>query len=202
MTLRNAWAEREYKAALFFRDMKKVMKHATVILLPQITQFDITLKPKVSESWIPFQTISSVGRFNDPRVFVISSSDYGFSRILLAFCVDRFLAIGFPLHHHTKYRRFSYIALAAIFLGSALNALYIPIAYYWMLNNSMLQAGRVIPQLPAIFRYWRRIEMWWEVRMTKILQKKDFEYTCTPEKTEIKINKNKISITRRLVHSN
>ncbi|GAU94171.1 hypothetical protein RvY_05996 [Ramazzottius varieornatus] len=55
------------------------------------------------------------------------------------------------------------MALAAIFAGSAVNALYIPIAYYWMLHNSMLQAGRVIPQLPAMFRHWRRIEMWWEV---------------------------------------
>jgi hypothetical protein len=81
----------------------------------------------------------------------------------MAFCIDRFLAIRFPLHHRTNLRRNSLFAISFIFACSSVNALYIPVVYYWILQNSMLESGAIIPQFPVLFRHWRRIEMWWEV---------------------------------------
>ncbi|OQV24650.1 hypothetical protein BV898_01709 [Hypsibius exemplaris] len=82
---------------------------------------------------------------------------------LMAFCVDRYLAIRCPLHHRTNYRRNSLFAVAFIFVCSAVNALNVPVFYYWMLGNDFLAPGAVVPQFPKVFQQWRRMEMWWEV---------------------------------------
>ncbi|XP_055333023.1 uncharacterized protein LOC129584738 isoform X2 [Paramacrobiotus metropolitanus] len=83
--------------------------------------------------------------------------------ILLAFCIDRFLAIELPVQHYTRKRRRSFRLLGIICVASAVNALYIPVVYYWIFSNSNLQAGQRVPEFPIAFRQWRHVEMWWEV---------------------------------------
>ena len=87
-------------------------------------------------------------------------------RILLMFCLERCVAVTFPLFHYTKKRRcFGGITVTVVFALSALIGILVPVLYYWNLSaTGSLKANQPVRRMPYSMALWREVDSWWEVR--------------------------------------
>lgn len=89
-----------------------------------------------------------------------------FSRILLVYCLERCVAVKFPMFHYTKKRKyFGGAAVTVVFLLSAVNGVLTPVLYYWNLAlTGTLELNQPVRKLPYALSVWKATESWWKVR--------------------------------------
>ncbi|XP_055328737.1 uncharacterized protein LOC129581589 isoform X2 [Paramacrobiotus metropolitanus] len=83
--------------------------------------------------------------------------------ILMMFCFDRCVAIVFPLYHFANWQRgFGALAITLAFAAAALNALLLPVTYYWNQQNFDFTVNSYVRNMPDYLSRWKEVDVWWE----------------------------------------
>ena len=82
-------------------------------------------------------------------------------RILVAFSVERFFAVVFPLYYNifVSKKRARFVVVVILFLA-ALYAMYDLIEYYWFVKNNDPRCPAILQPVPPYLKRWHRVYEW------------------------------------------
>ncbi|OQV13162.1 hypothetical protein BV898_12592 [Hypsibius exemplaris] len=119
-----------------------------------------------SELYAPFYT-PTAGFFLYLDQILYMASQW----ILLMFCLERCVAVTFPLFHYTnKHRLFGGVTVTVIFVFSAIVGVLSPVLYYWNLNaTGTLELKQPVRKIPYSLYMWKEVDTWWEFIFTSLV---------------------------------